>query len=92
MIETKGVEIPRYIGLNLPIQKTKEELKLRLKVLFWNQEPNNTGINYKHASFQPQKNQPWTLVPKDQIGIKVLGNQVSAVVGWIKIFNKETQY
>jgi hypothetical protein len=34
MIETKGVEIPRNIGLKIPIKKTKEELKLRLKVLF----------------------------------------------------------
>jgi hypothetical protein len=54
MIETKGVEIPRNIRLKIPIKKTKEELKLRLKVLFRNQEPNNTGINYKHASFQPK--------------------------------------
>jgi hypothetical protein len=34
MIETKGVEIPRNMGTKHSNKKTKEELKLRLEVLF----------------------------------------------------------
>jgi hypothetical protein len=34
MIETKGVEIPRNMAPKISIKKTKEELKLRLMVLF----------------------------------------------------------